>query len=110
MRTSALGASIESTSKGKTPRDTLQITVTSVYSVRIAKMADKSNDANIPPESNIMDSEKKGQLAEEVVAAATTDFNIVDFTGPDDLSDPMNRASSFLWMHVGFVSFMAFVL
>ena len=37
------------------------------------------------------------------------DANVVDFAGTDDPSDPTNRTLGFRWMHVAFVSFVAFL-
>lgn len=36
------------------------------------------------------------------------DINIVEFSG-DDPWDPMNQSSSFRWLHVALLSYLAFV-
>lgn len=37
------------------------------------------------------------------------DPNVVDFDGPDDRFNPMNKSLAFRWLHVAFLSYLAFV-
>ncbi|KUJ11510.1 multidrug resistance protein [Mollisia scopiformis] len=76
-----------------------------------------NDDKRISPVKENVDSKALDPGVLEVIAGSTNsisekavDANIVDFSGDDDPSNPMNRTSSVRWMHVGFVSFMAFVL